>query len=309
MIPSARNIWSSLRHFVGGLLLFASIYYIATRFTPDWLKVLEKSASPSIVAMLASVLLATFSVAISALVFAAILEPKSLGGAHWRVAREFVRSQLARYLPGKIAGIIYLQIQLHSEYEPKKVISASIFHMGITYAWALVVGCFTLAFYFDLVEHRYRIYGIAVAIVLVLSIYFLRNLISGYWVRLSRLCGFGVDRGLSNYYGILIGVMFQWVPLLFVLVIYLMDSNRAIFYLALYLVASVVSSFVSVTPGAVVVREGLFVYMAASMGASANETTSIAVYLRVLLTLAELSLFLVFEVVSFGNKSYGSSHE
>jgi len=308
-MPILGKLGPSFRKSVGVMLLLFSIYYIGTHFTIDWLNVFERSATSSILWMLASLFFATLSVAMSAVIFGAILEPASLCWTHFRIARYFARSQLARYLPGKVAGVIYLQIQLYSEYSAKKVISASVFHLGITYLWALFVGVLTLVLFFDLMEERFLIYGTLLGGCLVLIVYVLRKYAVRYFIQVIRSGGLDFEREKVNLYGIAFGIVFQWTPLVMSLFIYLMDWDKSLLYISLYLVSSVGSSLVSITPGAIVVREGMFVYLTALMGAPVQEATDVALYLRVLLTASELCLFSILEAISIGKSLYGFSNE
>ena len=274
---------------IGGMLFVAhalkgqlSALAEATTTTPLWIY------PPLIVLATLSILLtAGLHALVAAEMTSAELQPA-------RVRYAYAASQVARYMPGKVFGVILEAQMLAPTMNLKQVFAATLAHTMLVYTWASVLAVTILT-------------AIAIQSVAVLSI--LPMVLGLLWLAqrnrwLDRLRKQFASKSedttcitlspkhcRAHAFQCTALLALQWTPF-FVMWILLAGPSHGVcaglWLAAGYLLASIGGSLLVLAPSGLVVREAAFVWLGTFYGLQASDLVAWAIIARIALTLADV---------------------
>jgi len=208
------------------------------------------------------------------------------------IVASYAVSQLVRYVPGKIWGVLYQSLRMSGQYRPEVVVLGNIVQYIFTNIFSLVVvmsiGLWHLGFFLPAllvllgtvivghVCHKARRLGLP-------RYRFLRR----HLERASGECS-----GVSGVRGAMFLLTFDWIVYLCMWRLIVpegFDWSETMLLAALYSSASLLSVVAAIAPGGLVVREALFLLIGAQFGFSESLLLSLGIVSRLVLTMSELS--------------------
>ena len=241
-------------------------------------------------------LLATMTVLVSAALHAVVLASSASPGLPApRIRYAYAVSQVARYVPGKIFGVVLETQMLAPAVSLRQVVFATLIQTLLVYAWAAIVAILVLgALVADLA------WSLAMVLPLCLVVLWLAH--RNRWpqwlgARLLARKRFSdesivstvTSRRNARQTSFLLAV--QWMPffLIWVLLAGLSHGIAAAAWLAAsYLLASIGGSLLVLIPSGLVIREAAFVWLAGLYGLPASSLVAWALVVRLVLTGADL---------------------
>lgn len=216
----------------------------------------------------------------------AFLQPYNPKNRTKEIVFGYLMSQIGKYLPGKIFGLVSQSIHLEDKALSKSVVAATINQFFTTNLCAVIVA---LAIILN-TKNEFRFLSTAI-LALGLFLYFLSfpiarkifKLLPPYGLRSQLLIGFWI--------------LLEWV--FFILAIYfclpgghhLLDAA----YLgAIYSIASIAGSLAIIVPSGLFVREAIFVLLIEGTGFTTGDLIGIAIILRVIFTVADLGAYCLY---------------
>jgi uncharacterized membrane protein YbhN (UPF0104 family) len=218
------------------------------------------------------------------------------------VVKAYSLSQLVRYLPGKVWGVVYESNSLSNQVAPRYVITANLIQALLTNLMA--VGFSALILLVWLLDQTWLF---ALAIMVVGLVEFLHRkplLEQRVIIALTRI--FGDDREdvaqppPLAFWGSTMLIL-EWVAYVTIWWLILgaeLGIGDVLILAAYYAMASVLSIAALAVPGGIAVREALFIALASTLGIDQSLLLSCAAAMRVVLTAAEVALVCIIFPVS-----------
>ncbi len=251
---------------------------------------LDLSASRS----LAFLALLTASIALSTLYHVVLV--RSLQGptvTGTRLGLAYALGQIVRYLPGKIAGVLFEANYLQGRVTASTIALALLIQTFLGYAWAAAIAG-TLLLCATLLDWRLLVVLAPAAVILWMAHRFgwveqvLGSLpVAGRYLRESGPASIDSPTA-TRLTGLLV---VNWLPFLAAWIVLSWPHHsvaEAITFGAAYLGASIVGTALVVVPSGAVVREAAFVWLGSRFGLPVAELLVSGVALRVALTAADL---------------------
>lgn len=212
------------------------------------------------------------------------------------IASAYLSSQVIRYVPGKIWGLVYQVGRLSSSVKPEVVISANIMQMLTTNLCAalllLALGLFMAGF---------GVAGTAAAITLIVASEWVHRsrrilgLLSALYRKLrpgtAPLAPVQQAQSAPWEWSGTATLLSEWVPYFLVFIVLLVgitDWQTALLFGLQYAAASMLAIFAIAVPGGIAVREALFVIAAGSTSIGVVEPLAFAVALRLVFVAGEI---------------------
>ncbi len=225
-----------------------------------------------------------------------------------RVAMAYALGQIARYVPGKVVGVMFQVRLLTGRVRGSTIVMALLVQMLFDYAWTFAFAGILLASYF--LNSGWPLLTLPLLMLalwhaharlwcerLVLAVPFLRRF---------------VDEPPSESYGrraglaITLVLMAEWLPMLLGMALgfgHELSFADGIVVGIAYLLAAVISLLVVVVPSGLVVREAAFVWIGVACGFPAPLLLFIGVVTRLALTAGELATALFCSLWSAATRS------
>ncbi|GAA0714036.1 hypothetical protein GCM10009105_18090 [Dokdonella soli] len=211
-----------------------------------------------------------------------------------RVRYAYAASQVARYVPGKVFGVILETQLLAPALDLRQVISATLVQTLLTYAWAGIGATIVLC---ALATHSTWMLTLMAPVLALLWLTqrrrWLERILSSLMPRLGSIdkpvVSIAVDRHQAWRGTTLLAV--QWVPF-FAMWVLLSDPGHgmsaACWLGASYLLASIGGSLLVLIPSGLVVREAAFLWLGGLYGLPAASLMTWAIVVRLALTIADV---------------------
>lgn len=290
------------RVFSGALIIVATVYVIALMVS-QWQSMVEAAARFSLTAFIVAVTLLVVMGALKAVyhIFALrrLVDDNSLHQTD--IALTYAVSQIVRYVPGKVFGIVYEANELASKVTPDRVVLANVVQMLHTSvlsvavfiavaAWVLsgssafALGLLGLGAALLWLSHRaYAAERLGVSLSRFLPA--VQKLRSNGWGsrHFALTCSALLLLEWLPYYGywsVLLPPGSDWV-------------SEAILFGSCYAAAAMVANLAVVMPSGLIIREALFVWLGTQLSMDAAHLLFLAAVSRSLLVVADLALVLV----------------
>lgn len=288
----ARRPW--LRKLLGAALLTAGLVFVARALHGQFAEFTAAAIAipPWIYAGLT--LLAMLTVFLTAALHAEVVVTAALARVSAvRVRYAYAASQVARYAPGKVFGVILEAQMLAPAVGLRLIVAATLMQTMLVYAWAAALSCIVLgAIAVDSTE--LVLLGPVVLVLLWLG---QRN----RWLERCRVAlssrknppsSRQISTSLSRRSAVRVTALLaaQWIPF-FVMWLLLAGSNGilvACWLGASYLLASIGGSLLLFVPSGLVVREAAFVWLGGLYGLPAPSLMAWAIVIRLVLTFADV---------------------
>lgn len=294
--PASTPGWRSwLRYTMNVVILCASAYFVVRTMAGQFRElttvasVIEPLLYPALVA------LAMLSMVITALLHGEVLRNVASGPMSMtRVCYAYALSQLARYVPGKLFGVILEAQLLSPAVTIKEIVVATIAQTGIVYVW---VGALTIGILGGVRAHSP--WPVA-ALPLMLAVVWLAHR-NRWYARMADRLTVGKrevrpsrdidERARRRAPWIVVLLLSQWLP--FVAVWALLagpeqSSTTVMWLTASYLLASIGGSLLVLIPSGLVVREAAFMWLGVMQGIPGPTLLTWALVVRIVLTLADV---------------------
>jgi hypothetical protein len=215
------------------------------------------------------------------------------------VFRAYSLSQIVRYLPGKVWGVVYEAAQLAPRFSARAVLVTTAIQMLNTNLLALgVVGAVIASM---LLGQAWPLLGVAAAALVVELLHrspLLEKRLMALMQRWRRTPALdqAVEPGPAplTATAILLG---EWVAYFALWLVLVPDGAvLALQWGTWYASATLLALFALAVPGGIAVREALFVYLGSSADADTTRLVVLGVLLRVILTLGEVAAVAVAEL-------------
>lgn len=282
---------------LSAILLTGGVLFMIRALRGQFAELASTAIAVPVWAYPALTLLATLTTLVTAALHAVVVAGNSPAPVdRARVRYAYAASQLARFLPGKVFGVILETQMLAPALSLRRVVVATLLQTLLIYAWASVVSIVTLA---ALTTGSARPIALAPAALALLWIA-LRN----RWIDRLRLKltlresdpdGTGSATTQSRTYALEASVLLvlQWIPFFCIWIILVGPSQgiaAALWLGASYLLASMGGSLLVLVPSGLIVREAAFVLLGGfgPYGLPASMLVAWAVLVRLALTLADL---------------------
>ena len=221
-----------------------------------------------------------------------------------RVANAYALSQILRYVPGKVVGVVFQISMLQGKVRPASILSALIVHTAHDYAWtiafcgvllwAVLSGSMMplLAFppllLVTYLVHKHRAGQRFLAALPVIGRHVpeVEDAPCAYRPALSALVL------VLTWIPMLAGMWMAFAPLL--------GSEGSVVAGLLYLIAAVVSLAIIVVPSGLVVREAVFLWLGGLALLPAEKLLFMAIVVRIAMTLAEIATALLLAGIDAG---------
>lgn len=292
-LARSRPPW--VQNIMGALLMGCGLVFVlnSLRGQMENLPATEIGIRPPEYAAL--ILLATLTTLITASLHAEILAKSS---ANLEIDRNFARyaysvSQVARYIPGKVFGVILESQMLGPAIGISKIIKATLLQTLLVYAWASIASISILA---AITLHSAWLLLLAPAMIPVMlsnkgsrMLFHASNLIRTNLANQSpQMRQNGNTRQYS--YRITLLLTFQWVPFfaMWILITGINQVSDAFWLGASYLLASIAGSLLVFAPSGLILREAVFIWIGGFHGLPAASLLIWAIVMRLVLTLADI---------------------
>lgn len=286
--------WPWLRNALAGLLLLGGLLFVGRALQGQLADLTLAATAIQVWVHPVITVLATLSVLVTASLHAVVVAgmvsaPIDLS----RVRYAYALSQVARYLPGKVFGVILEAQMLAPAISLRQVVVATLVQTLLIYAWAGMISAIILgALILDTLQ---------LAVLGIPALGFLWLAQRNRW---SQRLGTALLPNSDDpetptsstahsrrraWQGTLL-LLVQWVPFLAIWV-FLATADHgisvALWLAASYLLASMFGSLLVLVPSGLVVREAAFVWLGSMYDLPATELMAWAVAVRLALTLAD----------------------
>ncbi len=291
------NRWPSLRKVSSAILLAGGLLFMIRALRGQIAELASTAIAVPAWAYPALTLLATLTTLVTAALHAVVVASETMTPIdRARVRYAYAVSQLARYVPGKVFGVILETQMLAPSLSLRRVVSATLLQTLLIYAWASVVAIALLTALATGSARPVALAPTALALLWIAQ----RN----RW--LDRL-KFVLKSRDSDSDGPLIAtaqsrrcalessmlLVLQWIPFFCIWIILVGPSQgiaAALWLGASYLLASMGGSLLVLVPSGLIVREAAFVWLGGlgPYDLTASMLVAWAVIVRLALTLADL---------------------
>ena len=285
-----------LRRIFGLLLFIASVVLILKLTADSWGKLQTAFGEISLFKLTLAVIFATIGLAFSALYNERLVA--SIVGylpINVEVLHAFAVSQVVRYLPGKIWGILYQGMQLRDHASLINVASANFIQFAVRNIFSICLVSCIVALYLG---HGFlALIGLVISIVL-MQLLHLYVLCSTYIsLALNALVPKFEIPTLSPMRSGMLLLCVDWVIHIIIWVVILPGTDQwlvALYISAIYTIASFVSILAIFAPAGLGVREAMFVIIGDRAGFSLDMLLAYGLAMRFILTVAEFVLIGLF---------------
>lgn len=294
-LHSALARWPWLRTALGVIVLLGGLLFVARTLQGQFTDLTAAAIAIPLWTYPVITLLATLTMLVTASLHAVVVASTTSAPIDpARVRYAYAASQVARYVPGKVFGVILEAQMLAPAMSMRQVVIATLLQTMLIYAWVGIVSVVILG---TLATGSVQLIALAPT---ALALLWLAQ--RNRWLeRLRAAMTSGADPAAepalstdrsqrSAWQGTLL-LALQWIPLFAIWVLLAMPSHgiAAAFWLgASYLLASIGASLLVLVPSGLVVREAAFVWLGAMYGLPAPELMAWAVVVRLALTLADV---------------------
>ena len=218
-----------------------------------------------------------------------------------RVAHAYALSQIVRYVPGKVVGVIFQVSMLDGNVRPASVLAALIVQTAHDYAWTFA---FCGLLLWALLSQSLWPLLLFPLLVLIAHGTHKHRLSQKLMVKLpwiGRRIAIRGDAALDHSpLALTCTLLATWVPMLvgmWLAFIPLLGTHKSLLAGLLYLVAAIVSLAVFVVPSGLVVREAVFLWLGGLVALPADKLLFMAVVIRIAMTIAEIATLLLFAMI------------
>ena len=202
------------------------------------------------------------------------------------VLHGYLISQIGKYLPGKVFGIVSQSIHLENKAVSSSVVAATINQFVTTNLCAVFISCLIIG---TLSEIK-PAFSIGIGVLGIVCYFF-------SFIAVDKLSKHIPQYSLQNQLKIAFWILLEW--LFFILAIYFClpigaSLSDAAFLGAVYAIASIAGSLAIVVPSGLFVREAVFVYCSSLTGFETGDLIGIAIILRIVFTFADIGAYLLF---------------
>lgn len=303
---------SGLRRGLSVALLLCAVVYLCYVVATQWSDIGAELSQWTIVSLLlalaAALAMLGMKSAYHAMLFYRLGQGNSPGAL--RIAAAYATSQVVRYLPGKVLGIVYQSNRLAPEVPVLRVVAANLIQ-GI-YTNILSLG----------VLASIVVWAYTSSILLGLTLWLLGGLIVAIahrWSAVERGTGWlsrrlphrwqrgafpSVSSGWDSAFICAVLLMAEWIPyfaiwVLLVPAAHIADPvSTAILLGASYAGASLAANLAVVMPSGLFVREALFLVVAGRLGFDPATIIALGAVARVIFTLSDLLLSTIMSAIS-----------
>lgn len=255
-------------------------------------------------------LLATASISLSTLYHAIFLLRLNPGAATIiDICMAYAMGQIVRYLPGKVAGVVFEANYLRGRFELSTIALATLAQSATSYLWA---GLFSAVFLTcSWLASPLPLLALLPALFLIWLIHARawpeRAISKLPWAGkyLRRQTGSQWHNTATARLTVLLAV--NWLPIMLGFVLLLhhhMAIVDAITFAAAYIAAAVISSIIILVPSGIIVREALFVWIGGLVQLPVSELILMSGLLRLILTFSDLLNVALFLLVGTVHKRY-----
>jgi hypothetical protein len=287
--------WPWLRTALGAILLLGGLLFMARVLHGQFADFTAVAVSIPGWTYPVLTLLATITVLITAALHAVVVAGMTSASVDpARVRYAYAASQVARYVPGKVFGVILETQMLAPAMSLRQVVAATLIQTLLIYAWAGIVSIIVLA---ALAAGSAWLIMLAPPSLAVLWLAqrnrWLERLRAALTSRVDSSAALVISTDLSRrsaWTGTLL-LAVQWLPFFVIWIILASPTHglAAAFWLgASYLLASIGGSLLVLLPSGLVVREAAFVWLGALYGLPAPSLMAWAIVVRIALTLADV---------------------
>lgn len=223
-----------------------------------------------------------------------------------RVAYAYALSQLVRYIPGKVAGIIFQASMLRDNVRPASLVSALAAHMLHEYAWTF--GLCGVLLWWLLSGDAWPLLGL---VPMTVALHLMHTHSCIHWI-LAALPWIGrfapqiaADKEALQPALLTATMAVVWTPMiagLWIAFAPTFGSHDSLLAGLLYLIAAVVSLLMIVVPSGLVVREAVFLWLGSQVSLPPDKLLFMAVAVRIAMTLAEIAATLLLMLVDIKDR-------
>lgn len=295
---TARPQPSGLRRGLSWILVAAAIVYLGYFLYSQWQALEEELArirlGTLLAAMAATLLMLALKSAYHVLTFRRLGQSSALRAS--RIAGAYAASQVIRYLPGKILGVVYEANQLAPQSPAQRVVAVNI--MQGLYTSALTVGilCIAAGWYFsDLPVLGIFLIGLTLTMLWAAHrLHLTERLI--FWAaklvpRLRRIDWLPIPSSKASLLASIV-LFAEWVPYFFVWALLAPGDgivlNSAILLGLCYAGASLAANFAVVAPSGLFLREAIFLWVGSQLSLDPAILIVLGMLSRLIFTLADL---------------------
>lgn len=284
------------RRLIGAVLFIASIYFISYMLSANWDNIIpaisDFSVSTLSIAILASLLMLFFKGIYNERIISALNGDNRF---NFHILYSYSISQLIRYIPGKIWGVLYQGLHLNGIIPMQVITAGNILQYIFTNLFSLLIIVSIASIYFKL--------EIVSLIIFLFSIFMLRYLHNSTFfsryimnkleqVTQKEKC---TSSPIKAEFSVTL-LLLDWVFYIAIWAIILpgtADSMDFIYLSALYASASLMSLIAVFSPGGLAVREALFFFLGSYLGYNEESLLTYGLLLRLILTFSEILFALI----------------
>lgn len=288
---------SGVRRVAHWILLIAALGYLGYYLREQWTELGRGLSALSLPLALAALILVTCMLALKAVYHVVTIRRLGQGTrpSGLRIASAYALSQLVRYLPGKVMGLVYEIERLSPQVPGHRVIAANIIQSLNTIG--LTVGLVAVAFaWFYLGSPVLAASGLALTLaglVLVHQSQFTERIILWGARRipgLSRTEGLPPTSARSSQWASLL-LLLEWAPFfafwLLLLPLETASIHDALLLGSCYAFASLAANFAVLAPSGLVLREAIFLWSGSQLGVAPSDLIVLGLVSRLLFTLGD----------------------
>ncbi len=218
-----------------------------------------------------------------------------------RVAYAYALGQIARYVPGKIFGVLYQAELLSGGTRPRNVIAALVVQTAHDYAWTFAFCCPILM---ALWLHDPAPLLLLPAFLILLHITHRKRLSQRILASIPLAMQFVQPPRGKNHHA-LIQTLVQstvWIPLvaaIWMAFVPILGGQSSLIAALFYPISAVLSLLVVVLPSGMVIREAIFLWLGDMNGLPQQVMLLIAVLVRICLTLGEILTVVILGIVDW----------
>jgi len=278
----------------GVVIVVAALPYLAWLVAGDYTQFRETLASLSLLQSLGALCAAVTYLMLKALYHLLLCKRLSgRSGIAGEVLPAYCTGQLARYLPGKVWGVVYQTTRLSGTLLPREVVTANAIQMVTTnLLGASIIASALASFYF---HTAWPLLGALVGTVLTETVHRYSWLERRLLVAIARITKKELpendDIPPLPWLGTLI-LLGEWLAYFTIWLIVAHEELHLHAVLALgtwYAAASLLAIMAVAVPGGIAVREAIFIALSSSSRIDSGLLVAFAAVLRVVLTVGELA--------------------
>lgn len=288
-------------------LIALALGYVAYMISQHMAQMQEARQRLSIIGIAGFSILATVSISLTTAYHAIfLLRLKPTAAAFFDIGMAYAMGQIVRYLPGKVAGVVFEANYLRGQFELSTIALTTLAQTATNYLWAGLFSATILACTW--LTSPLPLLALAPALALVWAIHHFawsERIISALpWAGkyLSQQASSQWNTSASVRLTVLLAL--NWLPILLGFVVLLhdqMSAADAVAFAAAYISAAVISSAIILVPSGIIVREALFVWIGSQVSLPASELILLSGLLRVTMTFSDLLNVAVFWLASTGH--------